>query len=89
MVKKLNPFKLWGSYLGAFIYAIGLPFLTFQLKANTSILVKTIYFPFLIIFRLIPCNDYGCIGYLAGIYIILAPIIGFFAGYYIHRYFKT
>lgn len=88
MGKKLNPFKLWGSYAGAVIYTIIIPFILTKLNIQSSILAKIIYFPFFIIFRFVPCNDWGCLGLFFGIFIILAPIIGFFVGYWIHRFFK-
>ena len=87
-MKAKNPFKFWGSYAGAFIYTIGIPFILYKTGMNTSILAKILYFPFSIIFRLVPCNDWGCLGLFAGIFIILAPIIGFFLGYWIHRLLK-
>ena len=89
MVKKYSLFKLWGSYAGALIYTLIPLFLKeFNHIPIIVALLKTLYFPFLIIFKIVPCNDWGCLGLFFGIYIILAPIIGFFAGYWIHRLFK-
>ena len=86
---KYPMFKLWGSYAGALIYTLFPLFLKgFYSSPIAGALLKTLYFPFLIIFKIIPCNDWGCIGLFFGIYIIFAPIIGFFAGYWIHRFFK-
>lgn len=87
-MKKKSMFKMWGGYAGALVYAILIPFILTKAGLNTSIISKIFYFPFLIIFRLVPCNDWGCFGLFLAIFIILAPIIGFFAGYWIHRLFK-
>lgn len=86
--KKYSMFKLWGGYVGALIYTIIIPLILAKTNLNTSIISKIFYFPFLIIFRIVPCTDYGCLELFFGIFIILAPIIGFFAGYWIHRFFK-
>lgn len=87
-MKTKNPFKLWGSYAGAIIYSVLIPGILVKAQFSNSILAKILYFPLFVIFRIIPCNDYGCIGLFLLIFIILAPIIGFFAGYWIHKFLK-
>ena len=83
-MKTKNPFKLWGSYIGAFIYTIG-PFIIQKIGALK--LGAILYSPFYILFRIIPCHDYGCLGLWMVIFVIVAPTIGFTAGYYIHKMF--
>lgn len=88
-MNKRNSFRLWGSYAGALTYTILFPLISKTIESRiATALSKALYFPFLIIFKLIPCNDWGCLGLFFVIYIILAPIIGFFVGYWIHRFFK-
>ena len=88
MSKKYPIFKLWGAYAGAFIYSILIPGILVKTQIQAGIIAKILYFPLLLVFKIVPCDDWGCLGIFFIMFIILAPVIGFFAGYWIHRFFK-
>lgn len=75
--KSYNPFKMWGSYVGAFLLPLSI-FIPF-LNKITRILI----YPFARVF-LSGCNDWGCIMFILPI----SLIPGFLIGWLIHSLFR-
>ena len=76
-----NPFKMWGSYVGAVIV-----WFLFWLSAklgSDSVLFKIVNYSLDFIKYIVGCSGFSCLSYIIPI-LIIYTIIGFLLGWEIH-----
>ena len=97
--KSYNPFKMWGSWIGAIVYTIGVFLISYDPAFPKPLLVKILaplyYLPLIIsefiAEKFIGCHGMGCLVGIVPLFILL-PIFGFLFGWGVHsliRRFKN